>query len=84
MASDERMVRVPPVSIPTFSFIGVSGPRGWHTPFGDELNDGVVSVTEVSAAWVQDQVQVSILHTLMPSSRQIARMIVQKIALMAA
>ncbi len=84
LASDERMARVPPVSIPTVAIIGVSGPRGRHTPFGDELNDGVVSVTEVSAAWMQDQVQVSILHTLMPSSRHIARMIVQKLALMTA
>ncbi len=81
LASDIRMAAVPSVKVPTMGFAGISGPRGRSSPFAHELNDGVVSLSEVSANWMQDQVQVSILHTLMPSSRHIANMIVQKLAL---
>jgi len=80
LASPPRMAAVSSAPIPTMGFVGINGPRGKLSPFGDELNDGVVSVTEVAADWMQDCVQVSILHTLMPSSRQIAQMILQKLA----
>jgi pimeloyl-ACP methyl ester carboxylesterase len=80
LGSDERMTAVPAVSIATTSIVGVSGPTGRFSPFKHSANDGVVSVSEVSADWLQDQVFVPILHTVMPSSRHIATMILQKLA----
>lgn len=67
------------MDVPTTSIVGVSGPRRRLTPFAGEPNDGVVSLAEVSADWVTDQVQVATLHTFLPMDPGVAGIILQRL-----
>lgn len=81
LGSRERMAAVGAVRVPTTSIVGIGGPARRFTPFPNEPNDGVVSLAEVSAAWIHDQVQVASLHTFLPMSQGVARIILQRLAL---
>ena len=79
LASAQRMEGIGPASVPVTGFAGIRGlPSGWG-PFRREPNDGIVSLSEVSAAWITDQVRVPLIHALMPSSREIAAAIIARI-----
>jgi hypothetical protein len=80
LGSTARMSEVGPASVPTTVIAGVSGLTGRHSPFGGEPNDGIVSVSEVSAEWLVDQVRVPIVHTLLPSSKRVAAIILKRLA----
>lgn len=79
LGSAARMSAVGPVPVPTTGIIGVRGLPRTRSPFRDELNDGVVSLAEVSADWLVDQVRVPVVHTLLPSSRRVAEIILQRL-----
>jgi pimeloyl-ACP methyl ester carboxylesterase len=74
LGSPERMSSIAPLDVPT---TGIAGVRGFlsHASFGQEINDGVVSISEVSAAWLSTQVCVPVVHTLLPSSSVVADVI---------
>jgi hypothetical protein len=74
------MSEVGPSSVPTTVIAGVRGLTGRHSPFGTEPNDGLVSLSEVSAEWLTDQVQLPIFHTILPSSRRVAEVILNRLA----
>jgi fermentation-respiration switch protein FrsA (DUF1100 family) len=79
LGSPERMCAIPPLTVPTTAIIGTLGwPRG-HGPFGSEPNDGLVSVAEASAAWIEDAVQVPVPHSLLPSSSRVAALIAARL-----
>lgn len=78
LGSPERMALVGAPRVPTTGIAGVRG-LGSHGPFGKEPNDGVVSVSEVSATWLKDQVLVPVVHTLLPSSRRVGAVILQRL-----
>ncbi len=62
--------------------VGIAGIKGWSRlgPFGAELNDGVVSISEVSADWLDEQIEIPVVHTLLPSSQQVAQIIIERVA----
>ena len=69
--------------MPTTSIAGVGGPRwkaGPWSGFGGEPNDGVVALSEVSAGWIDDQVMLGTIHTLLPMSRRAAAIILERLA----
>lgn len=74
LASSERMSKVSPTIYPTTSIVGV---RGIPWKFEGEENDGIVSLSEVSAEWLTDEVRLSLVHGLLPVSNQVARIILQ-------
>ncbi|MFH0780443.1 MAG: alpha/beta hydrolase [Pseudomonadota bacterium] len=79
LASDVRMNSVPPVLVPTTGIFGDRGiPVTFHV-FRSEPNDGVVSVSEVSATWIIDAVIVPIVHTFLPASKYVAAIILERI-----
>ena len=79
LGSPERMSAIPPLAAPTTAIIGTLGwPRG-HGPFGSEPNDGLVSVAEASAPWIEDAVQVPVPHSLLPSSSRVAALIAARL-----
>lgn len=80
LGSSARMSAVGPSSVPTTAIAGVRGLTGRRSPFGSELNDGLVSLSEASAAWLSDQVQVPIIHTILPSSTRVAGIILKRLA----
>lgn len=78
LGSVQRMAAIEPALIATTSIVGIRGLKGRFSPFKDEANDGVVSVSEVSAEWIWDQVQVPIMHTFLPASKHVANIILQR------
>lgn len=79
LANPSRMELVPPLAVPTTSIVGASGPTGKFSPFGNQANDGVVAVSETRADWLGDEVQVPVVHTLLPASRRVAEVICDRL-----
>lgn len=80
LASATRMAAVASLHEPTTSIVGVRGLSHRRSPFGEETNDGVVSIGEVSAPWLTRQFQVPVVHTLLPASRHVAAVILRAIS----
>ena len=80
LGSSERMRTIAPLDVPTTGITGVRGVSGSQGYFGQEFNDGFVSISEVSAAWLTDQVQVQVMHTLLPSSPIVSDVIIEGLA----
>ncbi len=83
LASTERMAQIEAGTVsvnnvPVVSIVGVRGWRGRLSPFGDEINDGIVAVSEVSAAWITEVVRVPVFHTYLPSSGQVAGVVLER------
>ena len=79
LGSRPRMALIGAVAVPTTSIAGVGGPRWKASPFRGEPNDGVVALSEVSAKWIVDQVQLSTIHTLLPMSKRAASIILDRL-----
>jgi pimeloyl-ACP methyl ester carboxylesterase len=79
LASAERMSAVGAMSVPVTSIVGTRGLAVTQHAFVGESNDGVVSVTEASAEWLADQVQIPCVHTLLPSSMRAATAILERV-----
>lgn len=80
LATPTRMAQIEPSPVPTTSILGVTGWRGRLNPFQGEANDGIVSVSEASAAWIAEEIRVPAIHTYLPSSRRVSEIILQRIA----
>ena len=80
LASSLRMKAIGPVNVQTTSILGTRGFYGEHSPFGFELNDGVVSESELQADWITDVVHVAVIHPLIPASSRVADIILDRMA----
>lgn len=78
LASNERMAQVNGIAGAVTAIIGVRGFTRGHSLFGNEPNDGVVSVSEVSADWIKHTIEVPIIHTFLPASSSVSRIIINK------
>ena len=79
LGSSSRMQAIPIPNVPTVAIIGTRGLRGRVSPFGQEPNDGVVAVSEVTAAWIDESIRVPVVHTLLPASQQVAQILLDRI-----
>lgn len=79
LGSKERMSMIDALAIPTTGIAGVRGITGRFSPFGNEPNDGVVALSEVSAPWLSRSMQFQEIHTLLPASSQVAELILHDI-----
>ena len=80
LGSADRMNTIGPLAVPATGIVGTRGISSRFGIFGDEVNDGLVSVSEVSAPWLTRCVQVPVFHTLLPSSQLVADIILQDVA----
>ncbi|MBT7442816.1 MAG: alpha/beta hydrolase [Methylococcales bacterium] len=78
LSSSKRMHQVGPLKDTTTSIMGVKGISITKKFFGEEPNDGVVSISEVNDNWIYSKIQVQIVHTLLPSSRHVTKIILNK------
>ena len=78
LASPLRMNDIGALSERTTSIAGVRGIARTGRTFGDEPNDGVVSLSEVSAAWLPNQKQVPVIHTFLPASGRVVEEILRE------
>jgi pimeloyl-ACP methyl ester carboxylesterase len=79
LGSISRMSEIGLVSVPTTSIAGIRGLPWKSCPFDGELNDGVVSISEVSIKAIADQVEVLSIHTFLPSNQQVAEIILNRL-----
>lgn len=74
LACPETIPALPAPDVPYTLIAGTAGPRGRWSPFGDEPNDGVVAVSEVSIRDDDRPVLVPAWHTLLmnhPAARNV-------------
>ena len=76
LADKHFMESLPLAGVPTKIYAGTGGPRGRYSPFGEELNDGVVTVKETLLPGVPVQT-VPVIHTFIMNSRVVAQDIVK-------
>ncbi len=79
LASTARMAALGAPTVPTTGIVGVRGWSGPRSPFGDEVNDSIVSVSEATDDWLTDTAQVQVVHTLLPYSSAVADVILQRL-----
>jgi hypothetical protein len=82
LANQQFMESLPPTSVPTKIYAGTAGPRGRYSPFGDEVNDSVLTIKEMMLPNVPMQT-VPVLHTFIMNSKIVTRDIVDIAALCA-
>lgn len=79
LGSAERMAAIGPPNVPVTAVIGI---KGWSVVtrlLPDETHDGVVTVSEASADWLTDVVQLPVTHTFMPSDVRVTRVILERL-----
>lgn len=76
LISKQFMDSLPVPDMPTKIYAGIAGPRGRYSPFGDEPNDGLLTVGEtlLPSAVIQT---VPALHTFIMNSRIVTNDIVK-------
>lgn len=79
LASQARMNEIGSLSDTTTSIAGVRGLTNGRGPFGNEPNDGIVSIGEVSAPWLSNQKQIPVVHTFLPASGKVAEVILREV-----
>ena len=79
LASEERMKNVPPSPIPTTSIVGTRTMIGLSRLFGDEINDSIVSHSEVTADWISEEIYVPVIHSVLPWNRQVSRLLIERL-----
>jgi hypothetical protein len=78
LSQPERMAEVPPLTIRCTSVVGTLGIRGGL--FGNEVNDGIVSANEVQAPWIENEVRVNVMHTMLPASHRVTAVILLRLS----
>jgi hypothetical protein len=75
------MEQIAPLRVPSTSIVGVKGLTGNFSPFAYDQNDGVVAVSETRAEWIGEEIQVPVIHTLLPASGYVVDVILNKLRL---
>ena len=84
LGSSQRMAGVAALSERTTAVVGTRSLPVLRRWFGSEPNDGVVSESEVSAAWISDWVRLPQTHTWLPTSRAVSEVILDRLCRSAA
>ncbi len=79
LGSIERMAAVGPPAVPVTAVVGVKGWSPLAALLPNESNDGIVTVSEASAPWLTDVVQVPVTHTFLPSDARVTAIILQRL-----
>lgn len=82
LGSPVRMAAIDAIEVPTTGIVGVRGFARSSKYFGEEENDGFVSVNEANAVWLTELVRVQVVHTMLPSSRFVSEIIMHCLAKM--
>jgi hypothetical protein len=80
LASDQMMAAIPATNVPKTAFVG-----DFEFPFktvfsSNEVNDGILTLSEVGASWLTDEVRVHCLHSFLPFSYHIGEVILERVA----
>ncbi|HEY9625638.1 MAG TPA: alpha/beta fold hydrolase [Crinalium sp.] len=68
---------IPPLLSPYTIVAGTLGPRGFLSPFGTELNDGIVALSETRISDQDRIVPLDVEHTFMMNDRRVQDTVIQ-------
>ena len=72
LGTPEKMEALPPIHVPTLLIAGTRGPVGKVSLFGEERNDGIVSLEEAMIDGAQ-MLELPVLHSFMMNDRRVRR-----------
>ncbi len=72
---------LPGIESPYTIVAGTGGPRGIWSPFGDELNDGIVALSETRLSRRDRIVQLPVMHTFMMNDSNVKNIVRQALSL---
>ncbi len=78
LASPERMAAIQAPAVSCTIIAGTGGPCGNWSPFGDEPNDGLISVDEARMGGDEEFIELPILHPFMPYDRRVSRLVMER------
>lgn len=76
LTDEQTMMSLPLPDVPAKIYAGVAGPRGRYSPFGEEPNDGLLTVKETLLPSIPVQTVPS-LHTFIMNSKLVTQDIVR-------
>jgi hypothetical protein len=79
LANPVAMAALPSIGSRLTSIVGTRS-IPFNRTFGDQVNDGVVALSEVRAAWIKDEVQVDLIHSVLPASQAVAEVVLERLA----
>ena len=79
LASEARMAAIGTLAPTTTRIVGTRGLPWRGGPFQGEPNDGIVAVSETAADWITEAIQVPVLHTFLPSSRLVSKILLERL-----
>ncbi len=79
LGSPQRMADVGAPAVPVTAVVGVRTFSLLARFLPKESNDGVVTLTETSAPWLTDVVQVPVTHTFLPSDARVTDVILARL-----
>ncbi len=68
---------LPAIESPYTIVAGTGGPRGFWSPFGDELNDGIVALSETRLSRQDRIVKLPVMHTFMMNDSSVQKTVRQ-------
>lgn len=72
---------LPRLTSPYTIIAGTLGPTGGWSPFGNELNDGIVAVSETLLSDFDNVIQLPVWHTFMMNDPRVQKSVVQALCL---
>lgn len=69
--------QIPALQAPYTIIAGTSGPRGILSPFGTEINDGIVALSETRISSQDRIVELGVWHTFMMNDRTVQETVLQ-------
>ncbi len=81
LTSPSFFASLPKIESPYTIVAGTGGFRGFWSPFGNELNDGIVALSETRLSHRDRIVQLPVMHTLMMNDSSVQKTVVQALGL---
>ncbi|MEM8810050.1 MAG: alpha/beta hydrolase [Cyanobacteria bacterium P01_G01_bin.38] len=81
LASPDFYAQLPPPPVPYTIIAGTKGPRGIFSPFGKDVNDGIVALDETRITANDCVIELPVIHTFMMNSQAVKQQVVDAISL---
>ncbi len=81
LTNHDFFASLPKLDSPYTIVAGTGGPRGFWNPFGNELNDGIVAVSETLLSDFDNVIQLPVWHTFMMNDPTVQQTVAQALCL---
>lgn len=78
LAHESRMAEIPPLDVPCTIIAGTRGVNGRWSPFGNETNDGLLSVAETEMAGADEWISLPLRHPFIMNDAGVRELVKQR------